>query len=441
MPGSEGTELAGVGFETLKQGGVPLRYFAPVLSPLAGVVADFESNPAGVPVLGVNSVTLADGKGVVVGMSVQHNMMDAIGMFELVRLWGDCVRADSGGDDDLSTAPDPQEPLHRDRLLRRATSETRRSAEKASSFHDLLARHREFSLRSAGPQPRQPQLIPPSSSQLFNFDSAKLDNTKLALRALAAADPSLGLDPALVTTNNVLCAIAWSCITRIRTAHRGAPDTRFNSKLFIPVNGRTRILPNSELAGKTERRPFLGNVILVGMAGASTAQLAEGAAALAAALTSSDSSGGGDDDDDDDITMSYYYRLATLVKPVAAAIARVTPAFIAEVLELAGSAPVASDVAFGWDMSDRSGGWNVSVSSWANMGVYEAEFGSGVGRLQSLRVPEIKGVDRCLVVVPRKREGGWEGGEKRIEVVVCLCEEDLEALGIDGVWTKYLQIA
>ncbi|GAB1314453.1 Trichothecene 3-O-acetyltransferase [Madurella fahalii] len=418
---AENIIFPGIDFKNFREEGAPLHYFPRCIMPLPAVT-DLQSSPDA-PVFAVN-YTVMDG-GLALGLCVQHGVMDGTGVVELVRFWAECTRSD-----DLSTisAPNGEEPLHRDRLLRLATQQAGTAEDDAASphvrrpFRELLNSHPEFRLSSelratAGP-PAPPPSSPMGACKLFAFDGSKLDAVKTALRASRAAS----LQKEWVTTNSVLCAIMWSCVTRVRAARRegqgglGAPI----SKLGFAVNGRTRLHPGSALA----ERPFLGNVNLFGMVEMAVSAVGKAGVECRAAI-------------DDEAS-----GLARVVGEIAKAIKRVTPGYVAEVMDLIDQAPDLTDVRPGWDSFHNA---DLTITSWANMGLYDADFGDGVGKPELMRVPWMM-VDGLLIVLPRKRglveqrlnDGTNVAAVESLEVIVVLHPEDIAALEKDSIWTSYL---
>ncbi|KAK4039999.1 trichothecene 3-O-acetyltransferase [Parachaetomium inaequale] len=393
----QGTVLFGTSLKTLQDEGAPLHYFPPSLSPLARV-ADLRSD-SGAPVFAVNH-TVLDG-GLVVGISVQHNVMDGTGVVELIRFWAACTQPDPT--DAATPTPDPDEPLHRSPLLRLATGHITQNQHQAQpprlSFSDLLARHPEFTLPSNSPPPATlpGAPLPKGTSKIFTFATSKLEAVKATLQSTTDTKRTAE------TTNSVLCATIWSCITRVRAARRGQQGPgAVHSKLGFAINGRARLDPSGQTLST---RPFLGNVNLYGLAAMSVSDLEH-------ATTS-------------------YENLAAVVQAIAGAIQRVTPGHVAEVMELVEQAPDAGALMPGWSSFHSA---DVTVTSWANMGVYGADFGEGVGRPELMRVPEMQ-ADGFAIVLPRKRAEGVAGC---IEVVLVLHPEDVAALEGDAVWMGYL---
>ncbi|KXX76578.1 Trichothecene 3-O-acetyltransferase [Madurella mycetomatis] len=406
-------------FKKLREEGAPLHYFPRCIMPLPAVT-DLQSSPDA-PVFGV-SYTLMDG-GVALGLCVQHGVMDGTGVVELIRYWADCTRSD---DLSIISGPDGEEPLHRDRLLRLATQRAETTEDGASQhlkrpFRELLSSHPEFSLLSELGSTADRPAPPPSPTgacKIFTFDGSKLDAVKTALRASRAT--SLGAE--WVTTNSVLCAIMWSCVTRVRAARRegqGGLGTSV-SKLGFAVNGRTRLPSGSALAA----RPFLGNVNLLSMAKMDVSAVGKAGLECGAAVEDGVSS------------------LAQAVEEIAMAIKRVTPGCVAEVMDLIDQAPDITDVSTGWNSFHTL---DLTITSWANMGLYDADFGDGVGKPELMRVPWMM-VDGLLIVLPRKRssaESRLNNGTKvaaveSIEVIAVLHPEDIATLEKDAVWASYL---
>ena len=440
----DGVVLLGLSFEKLKAERAPLHYFPPILSPLprfANLNAD-----SGAAVFAVN-YGLLDG-GIVLGLSVEHNVMDGTGVVEFIRFWAACTRSDTI-DTATTSTPDPDEPLHRSRLLRLAVGHATQGKHQTTqqSFSDLLARHPEFRLplntdTTTTPATSQPTPFPSppaGTSKIFTFSLAKLSATKTTLRP--PTRPTLP-----TTTNSILCAILWSCITRVRIARRRRTAAAVTppspspspaaviaprSHLGFAINGRARLgLGSGVRAGAgvgagaspaladPPQRPFLGNVNLYGRAGMGVDVLERATAATAA--TAAGVEGSGQEE-----------ALAGVVQAIGAAVGRVTPGFMGEVMELVERAPDGSGLVPGWDAFH---GMDVTVTSWANMGVYEVDFGEGVGRPCFMRVPRAE-TDGFVIVLPRRRGGSVE---EEIEVVVAMHPEDMAALEGDAVWRSYL---
>jgi hypothetical protein len=140
----------------------------------------------------------------------------------------------------------------------------------------------------------------------------------------------------------------------------------------------------------TERRPFLGNVNLYGLADVPLDELERAA-----------------DGNNPE-------SLAAVVQSIEDAVGRVTPAHIGEVIQLVNQVPPVPDTCGGGGL--LLPGWHsfhgddVTVTSWANMGcVYDdADFGEALGGApRFMRVPEAE-TDGFMIVLPRKKGAGGE---------------------------------
>ena len=411
--GAEGVVLPGMSYEKLKHQNAPLHYFPACLSPLPAwnhlkSDAGYDSDT---PVFAAN-YTLLDG-GVVVGLCVHHALMDGTGIAEFIRFWADCTRCRGVLG---MPAPDPDELLHRDRLLRLATCPARDWKEDETrprnlSLGKLLARHPEFVLLSdlmATAGPPAPPPSPMGSSRVFTFDGSKLDAIKTSLR------------PERITTNTVLCALIWSCITRARTARRAGGLGALSSKLCFTINGRTRLH-----GGALIDPPFLGNVVLYGLAEVAVEELEHvGLACHAFAGSGFDIA----------LSADCVSPLVPVAKKIGGVVDLVTPEYVANVVELLDQALAARDTIV--PRCDSFHAADIIMTSWANMDLYQSDFGAVVGKPEFVRVPEME-TDGFVIVLPRKRtaEGHVENG---IEVVVAMHPEDIVALKKDAVWCSYL---
>ncbi|KAK3297346.1 uncharacterized protein B0H64DRAFT_473474 [Chaetomium fimeti] len=439
MP-TDGVPLLRLSVEKLKAERAPLHYFTDTLGPMPRL-ADLDKD-SGASVLATN-YGLLDG-GIVLCLAVEHNVMDGAGMVELIRFWAACTRSETI-DPATTPTPDPNEPLYRHERLRQATEpitqDEHQSTPAQQSFDDLLARHPEFRLASTKAAPAAPLPSPLGTSKIFTFSTAKLEATKTTLQTL---HPGSAARPA-TTTNSVLCATLWSCITRVRRQRRGrepptttsptspaaaADGVEARSRLGFAINGRARLGAAGPLADP--RRPFLGNVALHGLARVDVAELERATATAAAAGDGADGADGdATDGADGDATASGMAALGRVVQAIGEAVGRVTPGFAREVMDLIEQTPVdGGGLAFGWNSLH---GMDVMVTSWANMDLYGVDFGEGVGRPCLVRVTQ-RETDGFVIVLPRQRGEEEEG----IDVMVAMHVEDMAALEGDAVWTSYL---
>jgi len=126
--------------------------------------------------------------------------------------------------------------------------------------------------------------------------------------------------------------------------------------------------------------------------------------------------------------------LVSLVDALAGAVMRITPEGVEEVMDMVEGAPDAGAFVPAWD---NVGGPDVTMTSWAGLGLYEADFGGAVGKPKFVRVPEGR-ADGIVIVLPLKEEERVEGTGGSIEVVVVMNTEDLAALEKDPTLTSCL---
>jgi hypothetical protein len=87
----------------------------------------------------------------------------------------------------------------------------------------------------------------------------------------------------------------------------------------------------------------------------------------------------------------------------------------------------------GWDLF---GSRDVTITSWADMDLYNVDFGEGMGKPELLRLPYTDSADGVAIVLPRKR--GVE--REMIEVVIMLRRDHMEELEKDSMWNTLLSV-
>ncbi|GAB7332332.1 hypothetical protein MBLNU13_g04161t1 [Cladosporium sp. NU13] len=75
---------------------------------------------------------------------------------------------------------------------------------------------------------------------------------------------------------------------------------------------------------------------------------------------------------------------------------------------------------------------DVFFSSWVKMGGYGYDFGGELGRSEAVRRSRSHVTEGLMYLMPRSREG-------EVGLVVCLREEDLQALREDGEWGRFAE--
>ncbi|KAK4451959.1 trichothecene 3-O-acetyltransferase [Podospora aff. communis PSN243] len=373
-------------YDQLKSENAPLRYFA---NTFPALLRPRTGNNPGAPAFAASYTPLDTA--VVLGIAVHHGLSDGTGVSEIIRFFASCT---SGISPPEFQSPHPDEPLLRRQLIHSALPSA-----PTKSLPDRLASLPEFYLLSAASLPQQVDTsAPKGNAKLFTFPLSKIEDAKGVLRIK-------GVEPAALTVNNILTAVIWACIVRARAARRGNTVLGNGaSKMGFAVNAR------GIFTGTITQQPYLGNVNLFGLVEVPCTELERIGGRCLSTGTLED--------------------LGPVIEGMYKAARRVTGEHVAEVVAMMEEVGDVRDVAPNWV---RSNGADLSVTSWANMGVYESDFGERVGRPVFMRVPEFES-DGLVVVLPRKREGR----EEKIEVVLLLCEEDLEFLEGDEVWRSWV---
>ncbi|KAI0145600.1 trichothecene 8-O-acetyltransferase [Xylariaceae sp. FL1272] len=408
---------------TMKRQNAPAHFFPTDIISLPLFVPVTSGKPQ--PVFEATYINI-DG-GLVLNMCVHHGVMDGRGLATITELWAEFTRLETRSEQLMAGSalrmrlPAPDEPCSRTEKLIEATgldAETkpdkplkeiieRYEADHAFG-HDLMAL---LSITALGPK---------CGSHIFTFSGHKIERAKDILsREADLADHS-------ITTNSVLHAVLWSTITRLRLCRRAQRPQTSVSRCSLAVDGRSRLEPAISRDG-----PYLGNVVLISSVDLSLEVLQT--AGRCASSTSPRS-------------------LSPVVKTIAHATKRITKCHIAGLLYALQQVGDATDVGPGWLSSHRI---NFMSSSWANLPLYECDFGpefseSGPatgdvvrketetprGNPLFVRYPYAEYNDGNVVVLPRRRKPAGE--EEAIEAYVMLAEDDLLALGEDDVFRSWL---
>ncbi|KAK5654936.1 hypothetical protein OQA88_6693 [Cercophora sp. LCS_1] len=397
IPSSVGT----TSFSELKASGAPISYFHNTFPQLLDARRAANPTASGAPVFAASYALLDEG--VVLGVATHHAVADGTGVSELIKFWGACTRGE------MNISPRGDEVFIRDELLWRGVGRVQDDTEKR--FGDVLKELPEFCVACevAGTALSRGQALPKGATALFTFDITRLEAARDSLKGKVGDEKAL-------TTNNVLCAVVWACVTKARLARKGGSLGAERSKLGFAVNGRRM------LGHKFAEGPYLGNVNLFGVQEVDVEILADiGSRCHATADLSS---------------------ITPLIESAYEATRRVTASHIGQVMTLMDQAEDVRNVVPNWV---RSYGPDLSVTSWANMGLYESDFGAGLGHPEFMRTPYFES-DGLIVVLPRKRvakaappshDVNTRTGEN-IEVVAVLCHDDIEVLKKDDVWKSWV---
>ncbi|KAF2790991.1 hypothetical protein K505DRAFT_310363 [Melanomma pulvis-pyrius CBS 109.77] len=348
-----------------------------------------ENGEEGAEVFGVACVKIEGG--LVLFMSMHHNVTDGPGFGEFVKFW---ARNTSLRDFPASELrPNTNEISTRKAKILEQLSYTLKEGYRTLTVAGILAKHSEYTVRlpSAHPEQTVPSavLMAPSSSRIFTFSYQKLNAVKTSL--------ANAINPSFLTINNILSAIIWSHISHIRCTRPSSPEPSPISRLGFAVNGR-RIL-------NLLSPPYLGNVAFLAQAELPMSSIS------AASHTTEDG-------------------LVPIISTIATATRQIDRSHIAELTQLPNLLPSLSDLVFGWNIL---GGPHLSITSWAELGLYDANFGDTLGKPQMVRVPDVPR-DGLIIILPRRRE---QGTEEKIEIAVYLRKDDAERLDKDDTWRRW----
>ncbi|KAI0835724.1 trichothecene 8-O-acetyltransferase [Hypoxylon sp. FL0890] len=394
---------------TMKREGAPAHFFSTDIISLPLFVDVSSRLPQ--PVFEATYIPIEGG--LVLNMCVHHGVMDGRGLATLTEMWAEATRLENGNDAvkfPTRKLPDPDEPLTRTARLVAAAGGNK--VDRSLSLEELLRRYRTdhafgqdlmalLSLTAAGPK---------CASHIFTFSGAKLEHAKEVL----ARDGNLNC---VITTNSILNAVIWSSITRVRLSRRQQPWPTSVSRFSLAVDGRRRLGLAIDEPGS-----YLGNVVLISSVDVPLDVLETAGTC--------------------NFTMSAC-SLAPVVQAIAKASARITTDHISGLLSALQQVQDSSDVGPGWLSPHRV---NFMASSWANLPLYECDFGpmfsedspgNGPGTPVFVRYPYAEYNDGNVVVLPRRRTPA--GGDEAIEVYVMLAEEDLQALKKDDVFVRWLK--
>ena len=319
--------------------------------------------------------------------------MDGTGVGELLRLWARNGR-EPGEHENHWLRPWANEPLVRREFLRLAC-EPARAAVEGLGCAELLRRHPEYSLKADGPAAAASSGTPNFTSKIFAFPIGKINAAKDELRRFP------GLES--LTAKNILSAKHWSCINSVR-AKRLAPEWGRRVKLGFAVNGRKHLGKNFVDI------PYLGNVNLFGLASLSVSELFSAAQCTV----------GGSQEQS-------LEHLIPVIASISGAISRISVAHIAEAVAIVEKTRDVTDVIPGWDSKDAL---DLSMTSWANLPLYNCSFGDAVGKPAFVRVP-FAAFDGLVTILPRRRE---DGDKEMMDVVIFLRADDIDALESYKPW-------
>lgn len=230
---------------------------------------------------------------------------------------------------------------------------------------------------------------------MFHIPATRLAQLKVAA---SPSSPSEGW----ISTNDAVCALLWRHLSRVRArlASISQPEPHFLQtplNLVVAVEARRRMVPALP-------KDYLGN------------------AAFYCPVTS-------------DLTTvtSPATPFATIAKLVRQAVTRFDSAKMRGVIGLIDSLPKPSDLQIRIYSDPMCG---LIISSWADMGLYECDWGVGLGKTESVRAPNVTvggGTSLCGIF-PRRPDGGLDVLMFLEEAAIHLLSEDQDFLRFVEWW-------
>ena len=91
---------------------------------------------------------------------------------------------------------------------------------------------------------------------------------------------------------------------------------------------------------------------------------------------------------------------------------------------------------FGWDLF---GARDLTITSWADLDLYDMEFGEGLGKPEFIGVPYAE-ADGVGLILPRKRgvPNSAGGSDEVLDIMVMLRREDMDALDSDFMRESFM---
>ncbi|EXK43584.1 hypothetical protein FOXG_04580 [Fusarium oxysporum f. sp. lycopersici 4287] len=331
-------------------------------------------------VFGASIFRFKDDQGLGLCVCMHHHAVDAAGFTEVLKIWAR----------ETTTRGSSTPQSGGTRLSRISEALASQIIEASSKGTEQLFRL----LPEYSPSPpAMPASFPSFASQMFTIPTNHLEAYKQVLAPLLETPPS---------TNTVLCALLWSFITRIRAQHEENTLSLTSSRLVMAVNGRRRIGPNFSPPDK----PYIGNLVLYASAEQPFDTLKIAAASVHDCAEVCNT-----------ITQSF-------------APAKINSQHIANVYELGRQAGDCSTIFPGWDLFNHR---DVTITSWADLDLYQMNWGSELGQPDFVRFP-FSVADGVCIILPRRRVNSAPHSQNLVEVVIMLKAEHLDALKTDSLW-------
>lgn len=351
------------------------------LAPMKGLPYIYSANETPSPVLAIQANFIPGG--LLLCFSASHNITDATGLAQAIRLFARALRDEPFHPDDIKAA----------NMSRFTTASSKTTDDKAhSTNHDyLLWNPTNLSTDLSASSDKSTTDAGDPQWSYFRLSGARLALLKTRLTTMLPSDIPF------ISSNDIITALIWRAITRSRLYRHGTNDTS-SSTLMRAVDGRGRLSPPLPKA-------YLGSMMLT----AFTQQEISALSSLPA---------------DNDAGSGAWGALAATVFALRRSLYTMDNTYYRSVATYLHHLSSSDRARFVFGMSDLAR--NVYVTSWASMPVGE-DFGELLGRPDAVRRPTFQATEGSVYLMPRDREGDWD-------LLLGSREGDLERIRGDGEW-------
>lgn len=371
-------------YQKLKESHFPLSSFGGDVKAPSDMIS-LGPNP---PVMAAQ-VNIVQG-GVLLAIGIHHSAMDAAGYSTVLQTWASHTRTyflsnAASGDEVAKSSSLSSDSLDRNPLMKASTKAAVDPRVKIKDHPQYKLELTPPAKESEHPPAAPPEFkIPPMDPTVFYFAASKL----------AALKQSASPIPSFISTNDALCALLWSSITRARTLPESSTEGQGSpsSRLGFAVDGRRRLAPPLPPS-------YVGNVNIY----ASTR------------LPIS--------------TLSKKANLNSIASSIRTAVTEIDNDRIQDIISLITSLPNVTDLKQGFNSFL---GPDLAISSWRDMGLIGLDWGTGIGKIEAVRIPKV-GFDGLCVVLPALTDGG-------LEVLVGLEDGAMERLKADETFMAVAEV-
>lgn len=350
---------------------------------------DIVSRESKQPVM-VARVNIVKG-GLILAIGIHHSAMDAAGIATVLKTWAGHTKTKflfprATGDEAAKPNLLPPNSLDRNPLIRASTAA---GVDPQVKIKD----HPQYKLQPTTTIQKDTEDAPTTPST-FTLPPLTLTVFYFAVPKLAALKSSASPSSSFISTNDALCALLWSSITRARNFPENTAEGLEipSSILGFVVDGRRRL--------STPLSPsYVGNAILYASTGLPVSMLSRNT------------------------------ELKSIATAIRSAITDIDNARIQDVMALINSVPNVTDLkpAFNSFL-----GPDLVITSWRDMGLVGLDWGAGIGKVEAVRLPNFA-FDGVCVVMPALADGG-------LEVVVGLENSAMERLKRDEVFMAAAEV-